>query len=426
MSEPQKKDRLPLGWWNPAVKTFSRPVDWIWEGFIAWQGITLLTGASKVGKSTLLGMLLDRRRAGGTLLGGRVLPGITIVISEEEIGIWARRQRRLDFGPDVCFTSADLSTYRRWRRFVNKLLDLELPNQREFDLVVIDSLASFLPAAENHAGSLRKAFKELRLFQAGVLLMHHPRRAGGRPGHAARGSAALSAFVDIDIEMRAPGGDPSTHRRQLHALGRYPGIPEHLLIEMNPEATDYAILAETEEAAAAFASGFDALRELLGRSSEPLDQQEILDRWPNPATRPAPVTLWRLLTRGCDTGLLVRVGEGNKKGAYRYGLAGATAACGAPIIDLSPEEVPEDASTRAAACEEASETVSELPAAPANGAGTEALPGQPPEPSVEPEPPLELAAESLPATRNTAAPELPEHARWLLGYLAPRTADEAA
>ena len=42
--------------WRPA---------WIWEGLLMEEGITLLTAPEKTGKTTLLSLLLDRRRDGG-------------------------------------------------------------------------------------------------------------------------------------------------------------------------------------------------------------------------------------------------------------------------------------------------------------------------------------------------------------------------
>ncbi len=256
-----------VGWWNPVVaKGKDRPVDWIWRTLIAEEAITLLSGAAKSGKSTLLAMLLDRRREGGLLLGEPVRPGLTVVVSEEPQSLWARRQQRFDFGPNVyfCHPLGDIPRPGRWRRFIDHLL--EIHEEREFDLLVVDTLSSFLPAAENHALSLRKAFSELRLIAslpAGVLVLHHMRRAGGRAGHAARGSDALPALADILLDLHIPGGDPFTRRRRLAGIGRYPETPQRLLVEMNAEATDYAVLADADEDAAAFAGVFETLRYAL-------------------------------------------------------------------------------------------------------------------------------------------------------------------
>lgn len=250
--------------------------------------------------------------------------GTTVVVSESDRSHWARRQGRLDFGPNVYFCTplGSMPTMRRWRRFINHLLDLA--DDRPFDLLVIDPLASFLPAAENHARALLKALDELRLIThqfAGVLLLHHPRRAGGAVGQMARGSGALPAFADILLEMSVAPGGVGTRRRRLHGVGRYPETPQQLLFEMNAEATDYALLDEADEQEHRFACALDALRELLSAAPSPLTRHEIRELWPDAATRPTANTLWRWLTRARAAGVLRRHGEGSKADAFRYDLA---------------------------------------------------------------------------------------------------------
>src|SRR6516162_9832206 len=80
-----------------------RSVPWIWDGLVASEAITLLSAPEKSGKTTLLSLLLDRRRSGGDLLGRRVLPGRTILCSEENRRLWELRQPPLDFGVELEF-----------------------------------------------------------------------------------------------------------------------------------------------------------------------------------------------------------------------------------------------------------------------------------------------------------------------------------
>jgi hypothetical protein len=341
-------DASTFGWWNSTLEK-NQPTYWVWEGMIAETGITLLTGASMVGKTTLVAMLLDRRRAGGQFLGKQVWPGTTVVITEEALALWARRQLRLDFGPHVCFREPDLSSLRRWRRFADELCNVCVA--RQVDLLVMDSLAAFLPVAENHAASLRKFWYDLRMLAedcgVGILLLHHPRRAGGRPGQAARGSGALPALSDISLDLRLPRGDPFTRRRHLFGNGRYPETPQRLLIEMNAEATDYAVLAEGTEDAAAFAPALDAVRTLLGQVDAPLTRQEILSRWPTPATCPTANTLWRWLTRACELGILACFGAGTKLDPFRYRLAAPAGPVKVASASLSDPGLPDGADAEA-------------------------------------------------------------------------------
>jgi hypothetical protein len=302
---------------NDWLQTLREPVPWIWDGLVAEHAVTLLSAPEKTGKTTLLSLLLDRRRQGGHLLGRAIRPGRTILCSEEDTLLWALRQPPLDFGPQLEFHSplGGNPTPRRWRRFIDHLLDL---GQDAFDLMVIDTVMSFLPVGQNNTIALRKALNELRVvaaLPAAVLLLHQTCAARSR----SRARGPLTAFADILIDMHIPPGDRFSRRRQFHGVGRYPGTLQHALAELNPEGTDYQLLDAPAEAAAVPA--FDTLRRILNQSPTPLTRQEILARWPESEPRPRADSLWRSLTRGCDLGILVRTGKGTKAEPFHYGLA---------------------------------------------------------------------------------------------------------
>src|SRR6266702_4108554 len=115
---------------NDRVQTDRQPIPWIWDGLVAEDAITLLSAPEKTGKTTLLSLLLDRRRQGGELLGRTVLPGRTILCSEENYRLWELRQPPLDFGSQLEFHSPPCldPTPRRWRRFIDHLLELGVEN----------------------------------------------------------------------------------------------------------------------------------------------------------------------------------------------------------------------------------------------------------------------------------------------------------
>jgi len=178
---------------NAWLKTQKQPIPWIWDGLVAEQAITLLSAPEKTGKSTLLSLLLDRRRQGGQLLGKPVRPGRTILCSEENKTLWALRQPPLDFGPQLEYHRplGGNPSPGRWRRFIDHLL--ELPED-SFDLLVIDTVMPFLPAAQNNPSALRKALHELRVvadLPAGVLLLHQT--CAARSGSRARGLLCWSS-----------------------------------------------------------------------------------------------------------------------------------------------------------------------------------------------------------------------------------------
>src|SRR3954453_181658 len=131
---------------NDGVQTLQQPIPWIWDGLVAEDAITPLSAPEKTGKTTLLSLLLDHRREGGLLLGQTVLPGRTILCSEENDRLWALRQPPLDFGPVLEFHRPLFGnpSPRRWRRFIDHLRGLV---EDAFDLLVFDTVMSLLSAA---------------------------------------------------------------------------------------------------------------------------------------------------------------------------------------------------------------------------------------------------------------------------------------
>jgi hypothetical protein len=306
-------DTHPIGHSNTRVQQASRAIPWLWEGVLAEEAVTLLSAPEKIGKTTLLSLLLDRRRAGGQLLGRTVYPGRTIVCSEENQRLWALRQPPLDFGPEVTFHQPDgaCPSRRRWKRFVDGLLTLSF-REHAFDLLVIDTAVSFLPLADRNPRRRRWALSELGLVSrmpAGVLVLNQSRNMQ-RP---------LAAFADIVIEMTVPRGLGVTRRRGFTGVGRYPDTLQAATAELNAEGTDYVLLPDSPPPHPPL---LGTLQRLLGESPTPLTRRELLARWPEEAPRED--TLWRTLARGCELGLFVRSGAGTKTDAFRYAVTAQT------------------------------------------------------------------------------------------------------
>jgi hypothetical protein len=111
----------------------------LWDGFVAGGNLTLLTSQWKAGKTTLLSLLLYRRKAGGQLAGLAVKPGKSVVVSEEPLSLWADRARRLDFGGQVCFISQPFRTIPQpdeWQTLLDRIRALH--QQHGIDLAVFD------------------------------------------------------------------------------------------------------------------------------------------------------------------------------------------------------------------------------------------------------------------------------------------------
>src|SRR5262245_53868761 len=120
----RKDQKRPIGHSNADMQNVERSIPWIWEGVLAEEAVTLLSAPEQIGKTTLLSLLLDRRRSGGQLLGRTVYPGKTFLCSEENRRLWALRQPPLDFGPELIFHQPDgaCPSRGRWKRFIDDLL----------------------------------------------------------------------------------------------------------------------------------------------------------------------------------------------------------------------------------------------------------------------------------------------------------------
>jgi hypothetical protein len=302
---------------NDCLQYIRGPIPWIWEGVVAREAVTLLSAPEKTGKTTLLSLLLDRRREGGQLLGKAVRPGGTILCSEENEFLWALRQPPLDFGLRLEYDRPPIGNPRpaHWRDYRGRLLNRA---EGAFDLLVIDTAMSFLPAATNNPRRLRRALNDLREVAdrpAGVLLLHQACAADGQR----RSRGTLRAFADILVDMQVSPGDRFTRRRHFFGVGRYPGTLQHVAAELNAEGTDYVLLPD-EPPETAPTAVLETLRQLL-HGSAPLTRHEILARWPQGEPPPSANDLWRSLARGCEMGILLRTGAGSRADAFRYALA---------------------------------------------------------------------------------------------------------
>ena len=322
-----------ISWNNKCTQSRRRyeSIPWIWDGLVAKDAVTLLSAPEKTGKTTLLSLFLDRRRQGGQLLGRTVHPGRTILCSEENDMLWVFRQPPLDFGPDLEYHRplGSANSMGRWRRFIDHLLEL---GEDYYDLLVIDTVMSFLPAAKNNPGRLLKALKELRVVgcqPAGVLLLHQACATRSR----SRARGPLAAFADILIDLQIPPGEHLTRRRHFQGVGRYPGTLQYVAADLNQDGTDYLLVSDDPKEAA-HPPSLETLRQLLSQSASGLSRQEILERWPEPE-RPRADSLWRTLTHGCEQGVFVRTGEGTKAEAFRYGLAECPAPPPSPTVVIA-------------------------------------------------------------------------------------------
>jgi hypothetical protein len=194
-------------------------------------------------------------------------------------------------------------------------------------LLVIDSLANLSPMrSENDAVQMLNALKPLQALTArGIcnLITHHPKKGPTVPGQAARGSGALSGYVDIILEMHPVTHHPGDRRRRLRGYSRHAATPATLVIEWTADGTDYHNLGTSMELD--FDHCWPVLQGILAQAERPLTRRMILQRWPETAAMPAKQTLWRWLSQAVLEGRVLQNGAGHRRDPYRYLLPGMTA-----------------------------------------------------------------------------------------------------
>src|SRR5947199_360650 len=73
-----------------------------------------------------------------------------------------------------------------------------------------------------------------------VLILHHPRKQASAAGQWARGSGALSGYVDILLEMHYYAtADADDRRRKVLAYSRHDETPRRQVIELDSGGTDW-------------------------------------------------------------------------------------------------------------------------------------------------------------------------------------------
>jgi hypothetical protein len=141
------------------------------------------------------------------------------------------------------------------------------------------------------------------------------------PGQAARGSGALTAHVDINLEMYAVSRrNPQDRRRRLRAYSRYAATPPEWVIEWSADGSDYLGLGPSAEPD--FEHSWPVLRKLLAGAEGLMTRRAIFRAWPSSAAVPARKTLWKWLSRVVKEGQVLQHGMGTRKDPYRYSLPG--------------------------------------------------------------------------------------------------------
>lgn len=196
-----------LGLLRPASDI--RPVlerPYLVKGWLDRGGVSILFGASNVGKSFLALDLAHHVSKGRKWGGRRVNAGRVIYIAAEGGGNFDNRVAALD-GPEMWVLSgapfAMTGKASAAPPMAEVLKHLEGVGGAPFDLIVLDTMARVMGGADENAAPdiadlMRNVEVLVRATGAHVLLVHH---TGKDQARGARGHSSLRAAIDTEIEL---------------------------------------------------------------------------------------------------------------------------------------------------------------------------------------------------------------------------------
>jgi len=298
--------------------------DWLWDGYIAAGDVTLLRSRWKSGKTTLVSGLLQRLGTGEDFLNRATRPARVLYVSEEAERHWAERRVVFPIGNHVGLLSQPFygaPDASDWQCLLDTVSCMNA--KKKIDLLVIDPLASFLPAGcEFDSTAMMAALNPLSRLQQmgiGVLLLHHPRKAPSAVGSSARGSGALLGYVDTTLELERVGpSEGDANLRILHAQSRHRGTPARLTYGWNSETGEFTVTTDPRDRS--FEENWRTVRAILETRADSASQKEIAGEWPEDSPKPGATTLYEWLTRATAKHYVSRTGAGTRWEPWRYRL----------------------------------------------------------------------------------------------------------
>ena len=306
--EPRKKPGIVSATALRAM-TFD-PVRFVVPGYLA-EGLTLLAGRPKLGKSWLMLDMAIAVAAGGESLGVKCTRGEVLYIALED-NLRRLRSRLDQLMPTGVTLPSGLHFVVEWPRASAgglSLIEVWLGEHPSARLIIIDVLAAFRDPRNGNEQLYDGDYKALKGLQelairAGVaiVVVHHTRKSGseaGDPFEKVSGTLGLSGAADSVIVLDREGTGCTLY-------GRGRDIPEfEVAVEFDRRACRWIALGRADEVRRT--DERKAILDELKQADEPLSPNEIAG-----ATGMRQVNVRKLLSKMC------RAGEVLKRGRARY------------------------------------------------------------------------------------------------------------
>ncbi len=285
------------------------PVRWAVPGIVP-EGVTLLAGKPKLGKSWLTLGLGVATAMGGVALGTkRVERGEVLYLALEDNR--RRLQKRLDKLLGGGQAPEGFHIALEWPRLDEggaKALDRWLKDHPDARLIIVDTLKKVRPRAAGNRGVYDVDYEALEPLlplaaehNVAILVVHHTRKlAAADPLDEISGSTGLSGGVDGALVLKRDRGRADAY---LHVTGRDIEEKQELALRWDPNTAGWCIVGDADEYR--LSEERQAVHEVLRNADGPLapkDVAEALDK-PNGAIR-------EMLSQMTKSGEIDNVGYG--------------------------------------------------------------------------------------------------------------------
>jgi hypothetical protein len=288
---------------------------YLWSGILPQGAIALLAGREKGrgGKTTLAFGLIRAMLRNELFIGRETQRTRILYISEENSASLRNKIHALHIDSDDLLILPREAFGANLAHALKRNQDalLQLCTAENIGLVVVDTFQAFgglRGDAENQVGSVMDALAPMfgvNALGVTVLLIHHHAKATSEP----RGSTALTAAVDVVINLTRQQGDNRDNARLLAWEGRW-GLGE-LIYTYDAETAEFHAAGTPEEHELATLQR--RVMELLQNATEPLTEKQISDQLQAPRQR-VNIALRQLL----EANRILREGDGKRNAPYRY------------------------------------------------------------------------------------------------------------
>lgn len=293
---------------------------WIVKPWVAAGAITELTGKIKAAGKTTMALAMCAAAVTGTAFAGSETLKTKVVYCTEQAPTSFRealaRANLIDCDDAFILLRRDARGFP-WPEVSQVAGDRA--DEVGARLIVFDTLSEFAglrgdqEQSSGFAGEAMEPVKDLADRGFAVIVVRHERKGGGDVSEAARGSSAFGGAADILMVVRRPEKRGQKNQRVVHALSRFEGTPETMVLSLEPDGT-YRALGDVERYASEQA---ELMVEIELESVGPMTLTELIE-----ATGASRSTLRRILSEKEESGVIKTSGHGKQgRTAIRYELA---------------------------------------------------------------------------------------------------------